>query len=66
MDLSGIDPLMQMTGTCSLQEREVVVTRNTEQVADTGLLETAKQEVANFHACGATAGHCCYLSPLGR
>jgi hypothetical protein len=36
---------------------EVVIARDAEQVSDAGLLEAAKQEVADFHSSAGAAGH---------
>src|SRR6202040_2992528 len=40
---------------------------NAEQLLDAGLLETAKQEVANLHSSAGAAGHrVCLLRPFGN
>jgi hypothetical protein len=41
-----------------LQQFEVVVAGNAEQVPDAGLVETAKQEVADFHSSAGAVRFC--------
>lgn len=45
----------------NLQQLEVVIAGNAEQVPNTGLLKTAKQEVAERHPWGCGAGHRSHL-----
>src|SRR5262249_25275593 len=59
------DPLQRPGVLELLQKREVVVAGNAEQVPDAGLLEAAKQEVADLHSSSGTAGHCAYLHRRG-
>src|SRR5262249_142546 len=51
------DPLQRATVLELLQQFEVVVAGNAEQVADAGLLESAKQEIADLHSSTGAAGH---------
>jgi len=45
-----------------LQQRQVVVARNAEEVPDTCLLDTAKQEVTDFHPLGGVVWTLCVTS----
>src|SRR5262249_8982801 len=48
-----------------LQQLKIVVAGNAEQVPDAGLLETAKQEVADLHSSAGAARHFCLLRFVG-